>query len=116
MEKNESQDSIVEEIVENVRKDREKLKTVRDQLVKMVTNPDDIFKSSLVHGEEADPALPLFDISDTVENIARVADVMVKQNAQLLEVAKLRSKSAGPEKPTTPDELFDEIENAERTN
>jgi hypothetical protein len=40
---------------------------------------------------------------------------MVKQNAQLLEVAKLRNKNVDPNegKKQTPDEIFDEIENGQ---
>lgn len=94
----EKTDDLFEEILKNVRDDREKVKTVRDSIV------------SLVGGDvsEKEP-LTMLAIS---ENVAKLSDVLTKMNSQLVELTKVSVKKDILKPPDERDDIFDEIESS----
>lgn len=100
----EKTEELFAEIAKNVRADREKLRIVRDKLVTVITGT--------VPGQIDDEDNQQIGMIDLVENLAKIADVMVKQNNQLIELSKVTSKNDDPEAEDNADKdsLFDEIE------
>ena len=91
-------EDLFDEILKNVRNDREKLTKVRDNIIDGMTTT-----------ELAIEPLAMLGIA---ENIAKISDVLTKQNAQLVELTKVSVKSDNPEEDSLSekDDIFDEIE------
>lgn len=89
-------DDILDEIHANAVEDREKLRDVRDKMVSSFDSADPLVRMA------------------TADNVARLSDSMVRVNAQLLEIAKLKLKEDISNKKMSsedddPDSMFDEI-------
>lgn len=99
-------EDLFKEVIENSRKDREKLEHIRDRILSAVDSTDpDTLKVM-----EIEPLAML----GVAENIARISDVLVKVNSQLVELAKISVKIDNPVKELNSDResMFDEIEKA----
>lgn len=92
---------LIEEILKNSRSDRESVEKIRDSMIESVGGE--------VVMEE--PGLGLTPIV-IAENIARLSDVLNKNNAQLIELVKMISKedAAAEREGADRDSIFDEIE------
>lgn len=86
-------DDLVSEIVQNARSDRMRLEDVCDAVVDAAKKTDD--------------PLALLGLS---EQMAAVTDSLTKNNAQLVEVAKIRAKNQQPKDEKVDDTIFDQIE------
>ena len=91
-------DDLFEEILQNVRDDREKVKLIRDHIVKLVS----------VEEVNVEP-LAMIGIA---ENMAKLSDVLTKMNSQLVELTKVSVKTdtSADDVRTEKDSIFDEIE------
>jgi hypothetical protein len=93
-------DDLFKEILENVRNDRATVQKVRDQIVKLASDPT-------IQAEQ----LAMVGIA---ENVAKLSDVLTKMNSQLVELTKVSARAERPnEDPKGEKEsIFDEIESS----
>lgn len=93
-------EELFEEVIANARKDRAKLEKLRDNLTNLKPEQSDVI--------EAEPLAML----GVAENVARIHDVLVKVNGQLVELAKISAKLENPDadKSSDREDLFDVIE------
>lgn len=97
-------DDLFQEILKNVRNDREKLTKVRDNII------------SGMNGIELQiEPLAMLGIAEAV---GKLSDVLTKQNAQLVELTKVSVKEDAPEEDADADRdsLYDEIESSGSTD
>lgn len=94
-------DELLEEILQNVREDRSKVKEIRDKIVKLAVDPDQA-------ATFASEPLAMVGIA---ENVAKLSDVLTKMNAQLVETMKVSARrDRGEQDPQAEkDSIFDEI-------
>ena len=98
-------EDLMKEVIENARRDRQKLEKVRDNLIDLKPDQDEIVALE-----------PLANLG-VAENVARISDVLVKVNSQLVELAKISVKIDSPQLDMSEDreDLFDKIEEHEKT-
>jgi len=92
-------EDLFEEILKNARSDRKTVEKVRDELIKLTSQPE-----VMVEG---------MAMITVAENVAKLSDVLTKMNAQLVELTKVSVKTEAPtdvKKVTDADSIFDEIE------
>ena len=95
-------EDLFEEVIANARKDRAKLEKIRDSLTNIRPDQKEVLELE-----------PLAMIG-VVENVAKIHDVLVKVNGQLVELAKISAKLENPEADRVGDreDIFDAIEHA----
>lgn len=92
-----TKEDLIQEALENARRDRKTVEKVRDQIVQLVSDPT-------IQAE----SLSLIGISD---NVAKLSDVLTKMNAQIVELTKVTAKAEKTDdKQSDKDSIFDEIE------
>jgi len=93
-------ESLADEILNNVRKDRAQVERVRDHIIDIVENES-----------MSEEPLGMLGIA---ENVAKLSDVLTKMNAQLVELTKINVKhDKDTDDPKTEKEsIFDEIESS----
>lgn len=93
-------DELTKEVIENARKDRLALEKLRDNLTNIDPEQAEILE-----------ATPLAQLG-VAENVARIHDVLVKVNSQLVELVKVKTKQLNPQGPSfsADDSIYDAIE------
>lgn len=93
-------EELIQEVIKNARKDRAALEKLRDNLTNITPDQEDVMDET-----------PLAQLG-VAENVARIHDVLVKVNGQLVELAKISIKQENPESDLSVDreDIFDEIE------
>lgn len=84
--------SLVDEIQENVRRDRQRLEKLQDRILSSLEqepHPDD---------GEGDEELAPHALAAIAEGVARIADSLSRSNSQLVEIAKLQARESPPAK------------------
>ena len=91
---------LVAEVISNARRDREKLEKLRDNLMTVDPQQQAIIDET-----------PLAQLG-VAENVARIHDVLVKVNGQLVELAKISAKLENPAADVRQDadDIYDTIE------
>ena len=91
-------DDLFDEILKNVRNDREQVTLVRDNIIKGLST--------------LEVAIEPLAMLGVAENIAKLSDVLTKMNSQLVELTKVSVKTDMPEEDvkSSKDSIFDEIE------
>lgn len=95
----EKEKSILDEITENVRRDRERLELVAEDLVKVLRDSE----------TERDPLSTI----GLAENLAKLSDSLTRSNGLLVELAKMKSKESIAKKMTKGGFSFDDEERDE---
>jgi hypothetical protein len=96
-----------EEIVENSRKDRERLEQVADGLLKLTQKEREIAQ------DEAASELPMEAAAAVSEELSKITDSLSKINAGLIELVKIDAKSSVDPKARVEkqrDTIYDEIQ------
>lgn len=91
-----TKDVIIEEALENARKDRQTIVDFRKKLIDIAMHPV----------MDAEP----LGIVAVAEHIAKISDTLTKVNSQLVELSKIASKTKEEDSQFDKDSLFDEIE------
>ena len=92
--------SILDEITENVRRDRKRLELVAEKLVSVLKDEGD---------DEEHPRDPLAAVG-LAENVAKISDALTRSNGLLVELAKMKSKESIAKKMVKGGFSFDEDE------
>lgn len=93
-------ETLADEVVDNIRSDRDRIVKLLDQLVSVSTTPT----GEEVVGREPTTLNVFADVA------ARLTDVLTKQSAMLVELAKIESKRKPEEDPErVKDDIFREI-------
>ena len=97
-------EELFKEVIENARRDRQKPEKIRDNLIDLKPEQDEIVAIE-----------PLANLG-VAENVARLSDVLVKVNSQLVELAKISAKMDAPELDMGEEreDIFDTIEQQEK--
>lgn len=93
---------LVDEVLENARRDRKAVESIRDRLIGEISHPVD-------DGE------PISAITIS-RDIAGLSEVLTKINSQLVEVAKFVSKSGERDESNDKEDIFNEIEMFSKEN
>lgn len=96
-------EGLIEEILDNSRRDRKTVEKIRDQILKLASSPEMMSE-------------PLTSVG-IAENIAKLSDVLTKMNAQLVELSKVSSKHdhEDVDPKDEKEQIFDEIESSGET-
>lgn len=97
-----TKEALINEALENSRKDRKKLEGVRDQIIDL--------------GNDASLLAEPTGIIAIAEHVSKLADVLTKMNAQLVEMSKIAAKSDAEDQSSDKDSIFDEIETPTEQN
>ena len=93
---------LVDEVLENARRDRKAVESIRDSLIREVSRETD-------DGEQISAIMISRDI-------AGLSEVLTKINSQLVEVAKFVSKSGERDESNDREDIFNEIEMISQDN
>lgn len=92
-----TRESLIEEALENARKDRKTIEKVRDQLMTVISDPS-------VQAEG-------LSVMGVAENVGYLAEVLTKMNSQLVDIIKISEASTSKDQMQVDKEsIFEEIE------
>lgn len=94
-----TKDELIQEALDNARRDRKNVESVRDHILKLTQDPS----------VNADGA----SVLGIADNIAKLSDVLTKMNAQIVELTKIAAKAERVEDGKDNESLFDEIESGQ---